>query len=95
MNTLHTVNGKPEVDGFALLDASNGKVKRVAGYQILCWSPDGTRLLAKRPGDATNTQLLLLDPAHPAAPIPVHDVPGLVIFGADWVRGAPALDHVG
>ncbi|HEY2832258.1 MAG TPA: hypothetical protein VGJ14_07535 [Sporichthyaceae bacterium] len=95
VNTLETVSGKEDVDGFVLLDPSTGNVKRVAGYQILCWSPDGLRLLARRSGDAKKTQLVLLDPSHPDAPTELHDIPGLVLFGASWVRGAPAVDQAG
>ncbi|MGQ0463827.1 MAG: hypothetical protein ACT4QG_00760 [Sporichthyaceae bacterium] len=84
--------GEDKVVGSALLDFDTGKIKRLPGVQPVAWSPDGTRLLAKRIGSApegspTDTALVLLDPAKPDTPVDVHIVPGLAIYFGTWVRG--------
>jgi hypothetical protein len=84
---------KPEA--LVLLDPATGKTKRIAGLQAIGWNPSGTLLLARRIGTRTDSQLVLLDPAHPDAPVRLATVPGLSIFSGSWVRGAPAVDHVG
>lgn len=84
---------KPEA--LVLLDPATGKTKRIAGLQAIGWNPSGTLLLARRIGTPTDSQLVLLDPAHPDAPVRLASVPGLSIFSGSWVRGAPAVDHVG
>ncbi len=64
-----------------------GKTTRTPGLQLICWSPDGTRLLARRTTSPTDSQLVLLDPAKPSAAVDVADVPGLTIYSGAWVRG--------
>lgn len=79
--------GEDKAVGLALLDPETGTIKRVPGVQAVAWSPDGTRLLARRIGSTTDTALVLLDPAKPDAPVAVHTVPGLAIYSGSWVRG--------
>jgi hypothetical protein len=52
-------------------------------------------LLAPRIGTPTDSELVLLDPAHPEAPIELATIPGLSIFSGSWVRGGPNVDHAG
>jgi hypothetical protein len=84
---------KPEA--LVLLDPATGTIKRIAGLQAVGWNPDGTMLLARRIGTPTDSELVLLDPAHPDAPVRVATVPGLSIFSGSWVRGEPAVDQAG
>lgn len=74
-------------EALLLLDPKTGKSRRLPGLELLCWNPSGTRLLARRTGDTTESRLVLLDPARPDAPTEVTTVPGLSIFGGVWVRG--------
>ncbi|MGQ0630888.1 MAG: hypothetical protein ACT4P1_07585 [Sporichthyaceae bacterium] len=78
---------KPET--LVLLDLKSGKTKRVDGLQAVCWTPDGTRLLARRVGDPLSSPLVLLDPDKPSDIVEVGTVPGLAIFGGVWVRNNP------
>lgn len=77
---------KPEA--LLLLDPDTGTIKRVPGLQAICWTPDGTRLLARRTAALTDSQLVLVDPAKPDAAVALETVPGLVIYSGSWVRGA-------
>lgn len=76
---------KPEA--LVLLDLDTGEKKRVPGLQVIAWNPAGTRLLARRTDAATDSKLVLLDPAKPDAAVDLQTVPGLAIYGGVWVRG--------
>ncbi|MGQ0464557.1 MAG: hypothetical protein ACT4QG_04470 [Sporichthyaceae bacterium] len=80
-------SGEDKALGLALLNPDTGKIKRVLGVQAVAWSPDGTRLLAKRIGSPTDSALVLLDPAKPEKLLDVHTVSGLAIYSGAWVRG--------
>lgn len=82
---------KPEA--VVLLDPDSGKNRRIDGLQVITWSPDGKRLLARRTNSATDSALVLLDPAKPGALVDVHTVPGLVIYSGAWVRGDAPASH--
>jgi hypothetical protein len=78
-------------DGLILVNLATGKTTRVPDSLVLCWSPDGTRLLVVRlvgAADGTQqTQLALVDPAEPhAAPQTVATVP-FPVYEGEWVRG--------
>lgn len=79
---------KPEA--ILLLDPKTGKKQRIEGLQVICWNPQGTRLLARRTASPTESRLVLLDPAKPNAPIEIATVPGLMIYSGTWVRGSAA-----
>jgi hypothetical protein len=87
--------GGDKTEATVLVDPATGKTTRIPGLQAICWSPNGTQLLARRTGDLTDSQLVLLDPAHPEAPLRLATIPGLAIFSGSWVRGAPAVEHAG
>lgn len=76
---------KPEA--LALVDLKTGKTRRIPGLQLVCWSPDGTRLLARRTDAQTDSHLVLLDPAKPNTLLEIATVPGLAIYSGTWVRG--------
>jgi hypothetical protein len=84
--------GGNQPEATVLVDPTTGRTKRIPGLQAICWNPAGTLLLARRTADLTNSQLVLLDPAHPDAPRRLQTVPGLAIFNGTWVRGGPAID---
>ncbi|GAA0609440.1 hypothetical protein GCM10009547_09400 [Sporichthya brevicatena] len=75
---------KPEA--LILLNLKTGKTKRIDGFQDVCWSPDGTRLLARRVGDPRSSPLVLIDPESQEV-TEVGTVPGLAIYSGTWVRG--------
>lgn len=83
----NSFGNKPET--LVLLDMTSGKTKRVDGLQAVCWTPDGTKLLARRVGDPLSSPLVLLDPAKPQDLVEVGTVPGLAIYSGTWVRGEP------
>jgi hypothetical protein len=87
--------GGDKTQGTVLVDPVTGKTTRIPGLQAICWSPNGTQLLARRTGDLTDSQLVLLDPRHPETPLTLATIPGLAIFSGAWVRGGPAVDHQG
>lgn len=72
-----------------LIDRISGRLKRVKGFQAVCWTPDGTKLLARRVGDPLSSPLVLLDPTKPDDVIELGTVPGLAIYNGAWVRGEP------
>lgn len=76
--------------GLLLLDLDTGTKKRIPGFQVVAWNPEGTRLLARRTDVLTDSALVILDPAKPDAPVAVATVPGLAIYGGAWVRGVVA-----
>ncbi|MGQ0632597.1 MAG: hypothetical protein ACT4P1_16375 [Sporichthyaceae bacterium] len=76
---------KPET--LVLLNLRTGKTKRVDGLQAVCWTPDGTKLLARRVGDPLTSPLVLLDPNKPQDLVDLGTVPGLAIYSGTWVRG--------
>jgi hypothetical protein len=85
-------NSDPKADGLILVTLKTGKAKRVPGLLVVCWSPDGTRLLAMRTGTTTSTQLVLVDLAAPdAPPLALQTLPFATYEGV-WVRGGPARD---
>ncbi|MGQ0623643.1 MAG: hypothetical protein ACT4PP_03165 [Sporichthyaceae bacterium] len=81
----HSFGNKPET--LVLLNLKSGKTKRIDGLQAVCFTPDGTRLLARRVGDPLSSPLVLLDPDKPTDLVEVGTVPGLAIFSGTWVRG--------
>jgi hypothetical protein len=88
---LTTVSGvKALPNGLVLVNLVTGKIDRVPGVLVVGWSPDGTRLLGERRTPAGPTQLVLVDPAKPAAtPTAIGTVP-FPLFEGVWVRGEPA-----
>jgi hypothetical protein len=74
-------------DGLLLVNLATGKTTAVPGLMVLCWSPDGTRLLTVRIGATNDTQLVLLDPTQPEAPQQVLQTLPLPVFEGVWVRG--------
>ncbi|MGQ0624575.1 MAG: hypothetical protein ACT4PP_08000 [Sporichthyaceae bacterium] len=80
--------GESRIIGLRLLDPDTGRTKMIPGLQAVTWSPDGTRLLARRINFPTDSALVLLDPARPNAVVDVATVPGLAIYAGSWVRGA-------
>ncbi|MGQ0624295.1 MAG: hypothetical protein ACT4PP_06525 [Sporichthyaceae bacterium] len=90
-STIHSDDGsfagRPET--LVLLSIKSGKTKRIKGLQALCFTPDGTRLLARRVGDPLTSPLVLLDPDDPSDIVEVGTAEGLSIFGGVWVRNNP------
>ncbi|MGQ0623183.1 MAG: hypothetical protein ACT4PP_00770 [Sporichthyaceae bacterium] len=72
-----------------LLDRDTGETEQIPGLQAICWTPDGTRLLARRTTSTTSSELVLLDPAAPTALAVIGSVPNLVIYSGAWVRNNP------
>jgi hypothetical protein len=87
---LTTVSGAKSLpNGLVLVDLGTGKTARVPGVTVVCWSPDGTRLLGERLTASGQTQLVLVDPTTPGAtPRPIGTVP-FPMFEGVWVRGEP------
>jgi hypothetical protein len=85
---LTTVSGvKSLPNGLILVNLVTGKTARVPGVMVVCWSPDGTRLLGERLTASDETQLVLVDPGKPdATPTAVGTVP-FPMFEGVWVRG--------
>lgn len=76
-------------EALVLLNLDTGRRKSlIRGLQFIAWSPDGTRILARRTGNLTESRLVILDPAKPDVLMELATVPGLVIFGGVWVRGS-------
>lgn len=73
-----------------LLNIESGKTMRIDGLQDVCWTPDGTKLLARRVEDPLSSPLVLLDPNHPRDLIEVGTVPGLAVYSGTWVRNSPS-----
>lgn len=82
----HSFGNQPET--LVLLNLRSGKTKRVNGLQAVCWTPDGTRLLARRVADPLSSPLVLLDPDKPADLVELGTIPGLAIYSGSWVRGS-------
>lgn len=72
-----------------LIAISDGRQTRVPGLQAIAWTPDGTRLLARRTTSPTSSDLVLLDPAKPDQLNEVGSIPDLVIYSGTWVRNNP------
>lgn len=83
----NSFGNKPE--SVSLLNRKSGRVQRVEGLQSICWTPDGTRLLARRTTSPGASELVLLDPAKPDQLTEVGSVPNLVIYSGTWLRGNP------
>jgi hypothetical protein len=78
-------------DGLLLVNLATGRTTAVPGLMVLCWSPDGTRLLAVRIGTTDETRLVLVNPKQPEAPQQPFDTIPFPMFEGVWVRGhAPA-----
>lgn len=76
-------------ESIVLITLANGKRTVVPGLQAICWTPDGTRLLARRTTSPTTSELVLLDPAKPDQLTEIGTAPNLVIYGGTWVRNNP------
>ncbi|MGQ0845305.1 MAG: hypothetical protein ACT4QF_14350 [Sporichthyaceae bacterium] len=69
-----------------LFNPATGDKQVIPDLQILAWSPDGKRILARRTTDVPNdSRLVVLDPAK--APYELGTLPNLSIFSGVWVRG--------
>ncbi|MGQ0465709.1 MAG: hypothetical protein ACT4QG_10365 [Sporichthyaceae bacterium] len=77
-------------ESLVLVDAKSGERQRVPGLQVVAGNPDGTRLLARRIAAAGQSQLVLLDPANPAALSEIGTVADLTVYTGTWVRGGLA-----
>lgn len=83
--TSGTFGDKPSA--LELINRATGKFQRIEGLQAVCWSPDGTKLVARRVGDPLSSPLVLLDPNKPNDLVELGTVPGLAIYSGTWVRG--------
>ncbi|MGQ0468107.1 MAG: hypothetical protein ACT4QG_22665 [Sporichthyaceae bacterium] len=73
--------------GLDLLDPKTGETRHVDGWQPITWTPDGTRLLARRVGSTTDSELALLDPDRlQTAPETLGTIPNLAIYSGAWVE---------
>lgn len=82
----NSFGNKPQT--LVLLDIKSGRTQRIDGLQSVCFTPDGTLLLARRVGDPLSSPLVLLDPNKPADLVELGTVPGLAIYSGSWVRGS-------
>ncbi|WP_344607152.1 hypothetical protein [Sporichthya brevicatena] len=81
-----TAPGAP-ASSLVLLDLGSEKTEVIDGWAPLTWTPDGTKLLVVRAGEARlpDAELAVLDPKDPKNPQVLGTIPGLTFFQADWV----------
>lgn len=71
-----------------LFNPENGEKQIIPDLQMVAWSPDGKRFLARRTENPGDSRLVVLDPTK--EPVELGTIHNLAIYGGTWVRGGPS-----
>jgi hypothetical protein len=86
MNNVERKKGDDPSAALILLDPVAGKQLQLGLSQPLAWNPDGSRLLVRRTGDPTGSQLAWFDPSDPQGELgSIGGITNLVIYSGAWV----------
>ncbi len=85
-STDRKAGGDPSV-ALILIDPVAGKQLQLGASQPIAWTPDGSKLLVRKTGDAATSQLAWFDPENPDALGKIGGITGLVIYSGAWMKG--------